>query len=425
MLQTRLFVGAACLGAMKRCAQLARRYSPYSGRIKGRLTPNPVMLSRFGSLAARVTTLEAFILRVARAMEAGQTVPAEAFALCKVAGPELLLRAVDDLMQLGAHRGADEMQRLSVMYSEASFLRTLDGPPESVTELVGSLLLDSDAKSLKSLVSSVCGAPEVLPFFERIANTLRQRLQRSGGGLTRRAQRWSHTRGGELTMWVVLVAAVEGCRRETALPELARAASWVRAQFEYTLSNVELSTPAELAALDAADVTEAFAAYAQTIGDLEDEATPEPADSPPPMGYWEPLSGIHTMSRAPRTAAIGHVPSREELLEFVAVWLSQRVRLPLSKIDPSRSFAEHGLDSMAAVELTKALSDQLGRSLDETLLWNCATIDDVLQIIDAETLAEQHRASRPPRSWSETVPKPGTEFDVEIEDLGSKVEGNS
>jgi acyl-CoA synthetase (AMP-forming)/AMP-acid ligase II/alkylation response protein AidB-like acyl-CoA dehydrogenase/acyl carrier protein len=425
MLQTRLFVGAACLGAMKRCAQLARRYSPYSGRIKGKLTPNPVMLSRFGSLAARVTTLEAFILRVARAMEAGQTVPAEAFALCKVAGPELLLRAVDDLMQLGAQRGADEMQRLSVMFSEASFLRTLDGPPESVTELVGSLLIDSDAKALKGLVSSICGAPDVLPFFERITNTLRQRLSRSGGGLTRRAQRWSHTRAGELTMWVVLVAAVEGCRRETPAPELARAASWVQSQFEYALSNVELSTPAELAALEAADVTEAFAAYAQTIGDLEDEAAYEAADTPPPMGYWEPLSGIHPMSRPTKAAAIGHVISREELLEFVASWLSQRVRLPMSKIDTSRSFAEHGLDSMAAVELTKALSDQLGRHLDETLLWNCATIDDVIQIIEAESLAQQQLTSRMPRASSDVVPKPGVEFEISLDDAGSKVEGHS
>jgi acyl-CoA synthetase (AMP-forming)/AMP-acid ligase II/alkylation response protein AidB-like acyl-CoA dehydrogenase/acyl carrier protein len=420
MLQTRLAVGATCLGAMKRCAQLARRYSPYSGRIKGKLTPNPVTLSRFGSLAARVTTLEALIQRIARAMDAGQTVPAEAFALCKVAGPELLLRAVDDLMQLGAQRGADEMQRLSVMYSEASFLRTLDGPPESVTELVGSLLIDSDAKSLKTLVSSICGAPEMLPALDRIVTTLRQRLQKTGGSVSRRAQRWSHTRAGELVTWVVLVAAVEGCRRDTPVAELARAASWAQSQFEYALSNVELGTPIELAALDAADVTEAFAAYAQTIGDLEDEQANDGADAPPPMGYWEPLSGIHPVSRAPRSGRSGTGRSRAELTEFVVTWLSQRVRLPVSKIDPSRSFAEHGLDSMAAVELTKTLSDALGRPLDETLLWNCATIDDVIQIIDAENAtAELERNGRPQRAGSDVVPKPGLEFDVELEAMDS------
>jgi acyl carrier protein len=390
LLQTRLAVGATCLGAMKRCAQLARRYSPYSGRIKGKLTPNPVMLSRFGALAARVTTLEAFVQRIARAMDAGQAVPAEAFALCKVAGPELLLRAVDDLMQLGAQRGADEMQRLSVMYSEASFLRTLDGPPESVTELVGSLLMESDSKSLKSFISVICGSPETLPALERIVTTLRQRLSKSGGGLTRRAQRWSHTRAGELVMWVALVASVEGCRSEDPAPELARASTWAHAQFEYALSNVELSTPTELAALDAADVAEAFAAYARTIGDLVEEESSKDTAAPPPMGYWEPLSGIHPASRPARVNQAGQAPTRAALREFVVTWLAQRVRLPMSKIDPSRSFADHGIDSMAAVELTQELSDLLGWRVDETLLWNCATIDDVISIVDIENAAAEH-----------------------------------
>ena len=85
----------------------------------------------------------------------------------------------------------------------------------------------------------------------------------------------------------------------------------------------------------------------------------------------------------------GKAPSRDELLEFVVTWLAQRVRLPMSKIDPSRSFADHGIDSMAAVELTQELSDLLGWRVDETLLWNCATIDDVISIIDIESAAAE------------------------------------
>jgi len=379
MLQTRLAVGAACLGTMKRCAQLARRYSPYSARIQGKLTPNPVTLSRFGSLAARVTTLEAFVHRIARAMDAREVVPAEAFAICKIAGPELLLRAADDLMQLGAQRGADEMQRLSTLYGQAGFLRTLDGPPEPVSEMVGGLVMDGDGKALRELIAGTCGAPEVLPMLDRVVSSLSQRLAKSPAALTRRAQRWSHTRAGELITWIVLVAAVEGSQREEPNPELSRAATWARAQFEYALSTVELSTPSELVALDAKDVADAFAAYARTIGDLEDDHSPEPPDAPPPMGYWEPMSGIHSVTRTSREAAPAALHlSRAELADFIIAWLSRRVRLPASKIDRARSFADHGLDSMAAVELAKALSDRLGQPLDETLLWNFATIDDLL-----------------------------------------------
>ncbi|HTV17988.1 MAG TPA: AMP-binding protein, partial [Polyangiaceae bacterium] len=236
MLQTRLAVAAACLGAMKRCAQLARRYSPYSTRIQGKLTPNPVTLSRFGSLAARVTTLETFVHRIARAMDSQTVVPAEAFAICKIAGPELLLRAADDLMQLGAQRGADEMQRLSTLYGQAGFLRTLDGPPEPVSELIGGLVMEGDAKTLRELIAGTLGAPDVVPLLDRVVGSLRQRLAKSPAALTRRAQRWSHTRAGELAAWIVLVAAVEGARREAPSPELGRAANWARAQFEFALS---------------------------------------------------------------------------------------------------------------------------------------------------------------------------------------------
>jgi hypothetical protein len=40
---------------------------------------------------------------------------------------------------------------------------------------------------------------------------------------------------------------------------------------------------------------------------------------------------------------------------------------------------------MAAVELAKALSDKLGIALDETLLWNFATINDLLDHLQAES----------------------------------------
>jgi acyl-CoA synthetase (AMP-forming)/AMP-acid ligase II/alkylation response protein AidB-like acyl-CoA dehydrogenase/acyl carrier protein len=389
MLQTRLAVAAACLGAMKRCAQLARRYSPYSTRIQGKLTPNPVTLSRFGSLAARVTTLEALVYRIARAMDMQAAVPAEAFAICKIAGPELLLRAADDLMQLGAQRGADEMQRLSTLYGQAGFLRTLDGPPEPVSELVGGLVMEGEGKALHELIAVTCGAPDVVPMLDRVASSLRQRLSKSPVALTRRAQRWSHTRAGELTTWIVLIAAVEGTRREAPSQELARAANWARAQFEFALSTVELSTPSELVALDASDVADAFAAYARTIGDLDDDHSAEPADAPPPMGYWEPMSGIHSVPRSsPRDGvAAASAFSRAELSDFIIGWLSRRVRIPVSKIDRARSFADHGFDSMAAVELAQALSDKLSMQFDETLLWNFATIDDVLDYLEAVSVS--------------------------------------
>jgi acyl carrier protein len=363
-----------------------------------------------------VTTLEALVHRIARAMDEQAVVPAEAFAICKIAGPELLLRAADDLMQLAAQGGADEMQRLSTLFGQAGFLRTLDGPPEPVSEVVGGLVMEGDGKALRELISETCGAPEALPLLDRIANSLRVRLAKSPGALTRRAQRWSHTRAGELTTWVVLVAAVEGTRREAPSAELARAATWAQAQFEFALSTVELSTPSELAALDATEVADTFAAYSRTIGDLEDETFEEALDAPPPMGYWEPLSGIH-VSRSPREQTSAPASfSRAELGDFIVGWLSHRVRLPASRIDRARSFADHGLDSMAAVELAKALSDKLGRSFDETLLWNFATIDELLAYLDEEerNTGSAQLGQQPVASHAPTKVEPSNDLDAEL-----------
>jgi acyl-CoA synthetase (AMP-forming)/AMP-acid ligase II/alkylation response protein AidB-like acyl-CoA dehydrogenase/acyl carrier protein len=423
MLQTRLAIGAACLGTMKRCAQLARRYSPYSNQIRGRLTPNPVTLSRFGSLAARVTTLEAFVHKIARAIDAREAVPAEAFAICKLAGPDMLLRAADDLMQLGTQRGSDEMQRLSTLFGQAGFLRTLDGPPEPVAELVGGQVMEGDGKAIRELIAGTCGAPDALPLLDRIVSSLHQRLAKSQGELTRRAQRWSYTRAGELTTWAVLVAAVEGTRREAPSPELSRAVNWAQAQFEFALSTVELSTPSDLTALDAADMADAFAAYSRTIGDLEDDYRKEPADAPPPMGYWEPLSGLHPVSRPGRAPSVA-LRDRAELTEFVIAWLSHRVRLPASKIDPARSFADHGLDSMASVELAKALSDQLAQPLDETLLWNFGTINELIDYLVTE--GKTHEAQSAPgggaAATSEPGDKPNLDLDADLADEMARLE---
>jgi len=88
----------------------------------------------------------------------------------------------------------------------------------------------------------------------------------------------------------------------------------------------------------------------------------------------------------------------------------------MSKIDPSRSFADHGIDSMAAVELTQELSDLLGWRVDETLLWNCATIDDVISIIDIESAAAEHEPGA--RSPSAGGSRQGVELADALERAG-------
>jgi thioester reductase-like protein len=385
MLHARLAIATTCIGGMKRCAQFINRRGPYYGIIEGKRTPNPVTLSRLGSVTARITALECLVHRVARAIDAGRKVPPEAFAACRVLGPELLLRSVDDLMQLGITGTQAESHRLACLYRDAGLLRNFDGPPEAVAELTGGFVMEGDG-SLRRLLEEVFDAPDVGRWIDVVVATVRQRMATLKGALARRPQRWGHTRAGELSTWLALLAAVDGSRRDSPSAELDHAYAWAHAQFEYALSAVRFGTPSEMAAVDASDIAATFAAYSRAIGEL-DEGPPATGNAPGAAASWAglvagaPLKRDEAKAEAP--VVFGESPtvtlSKRELKEWIAKWLADRLRLPVAAVNGSRSFSDHGLDSVGAIELAMELSHKLGCQLDEALLWNFSTIDAMIE----------------------------------------------
>lgn len=391
MLQTRLVIAAACIGGMKRCAQAVGRFDTHS-----QLTPNPVTLSRLGSITAGISALECLVNRIARALDAGYAVPDEAFAACKILGPELLLRCIDDSLGLSLNGGFAESNRLSRLHRDANLLRRFGGLPEAVAELTGAGVMESDA-SLRRLVEEVLHAPEVARSIEPALAAVRQRMSHLEGALARRAQRWAQTRAGELTAWLVLLAAVDGSRTAERSAELERSYAWAQAQFQQALSAIRSGTPSETATLDTSDVLATFAAYADTIGELR--LTPHPARrglEARSDGLPEPAADAPLTDSAAAEARSRQATARK-LQDWVVSWLARHLQLSASQIEPSRSFADHGLDSVAAVELAKALSDELGRDLDETLLFSFSTIDALVGHLTAESpSAVIPPASKPP-----------------------------
>lgn len=359
LMHARLASAATCIGGMKRCAQLVGRDGPYHGSLNGNLTPNPVLLSRLGSVTASITALECLVRRIARALDGGYAVPAEAFAACKILASELLVRCVNDLMRLNVDGRPTETIRLSRLYRDAGLLRDLDGPPEALAELTGAVVMEDDS-SLRRLVEDVLHAPTAPTHIQAALAAVRQRMGTLTGALARRSQRWGHTRAGELCAWVVLLAAVEGSTRASPTRDVERAFAWVHAQFQHALSAVRWGTPSETATLDTSDVAAAFAAYSHTIGDLEQSASADEAPRP-------------------------HEPPSSDLRAWTISWLARRLQIPAARVETGRSFSDHGLDSVAAVEFTKALSDKLGRSLDDTLLWHFASLDALVESLSSTT----------------------------------------
>ncbi|MBH8553201.1 long-chain-fatty-acid--CoA ligase [Nostocaceae cyanobacterium CENA357] len=67
-----------------------------------------------------------------------------------------------------------------------------------------------------------------------------------------------------------------------------------------------------------------------------------------------------------------------ELIEnWIMDWLVRKLTVEAKSIDPSKSFADYGLDSVRAVKLAQELSEWLGYSLEATIVWNFSTIESL------------------------------------------------
>lgn len=421
MAHAHLAVAAACLGGMKRCAQLVFHYATQRQTATGRLVAHPVTLAKLGRVTAGVTALECLVQQLALTLDSGPSVPPEAFTVCKVVAPEMLWQVVDDLVQLLGRRGYVETPHIRDLVRDAQALRSAEGPSEVMSALLGARLLNGGREGIRRFVSDVLKAPEVEPLLERAVNALRARGSAPSKAAT--VSYWEKARAGELATWIALLAAVEGRRRQASTGELERAATWTRANFERTLAALDSDQPTTGEDGDDA-ITASVSAYAHSVGQIdpllmwgEQPVHPSvaPDSVPPSSERLAPLSST-TQESAPASAAAPAGPSSQrDLRAWVVSWLSARLRVAANQVDPRRSFADHGLDSLAAVEFAKALSDHLGRPLDETLLWNFATIDALVEYLEGAVSAPEARPSSGPVTGPARPSASGDETDLEAE----------
>jgi len=379
------------------------------------------------------------VQQVARALDAGRSVPSEAFSVCNVAAPEMLWQAVDDLIQLLGRRGYDETSQTRNLARDARALRGCEGPTEIMTGRLGARLLGSGGDSVRKLVVEILGAPAAAPLIDQAVSAVRARLNKSSVGSPADAIYWSNARAGEMTTWIVLLAAVEGSRQQAPSPDLDRAAAWARSNFESALSLMASDLPLPTTGQDA--VTEAVAAYSRSIGEanpllLWDEHALQPSVPPPPRNASQPPPAAGSMqgselersvtAEMAQRLGLNATPASwrvgRELRGWIVSWLAQRLRVAESQIDPRRSFADHGLDSLAAVELAKALSDRLGLLMEETLLWDFATIDALVDHLDGAAPASEAPRSAGQRSAPPSRPSSSEGGESNLEDEIARLE---
>jgi alkylation response protein AidB-like acyl-CoA dehydrogenase/acyl carrier protein len=375
---TRLAIGALCIGAIRRCAQLALHYAERRQISTGSLLANPTTLAKLGRMTAATYALDRLIYRLASAADVRDEVPVEGLAACKVAAPEFLGMATDDLMQLVGGRGYMEDTPIPQLVRDARVLRIFERPTENMEAFLGARLM-GNSSSLARLLRETLAAPELLPRLDELASAVQAASEQLKEPLAKGSVHWGQARAGRLATWLILQAAIEGDAETRDSSESQRAAAWVRAHLDQQLRFLTHGTPEDASYLAEPTLREIIVRFESRIGNGAQALQPMSSALDALLERGEtslPLSlPPADATRSSPTPKASSALQPAELKRWIVTWLARHSRLPESEIDTARSFADLGLDSLMTLELTRDLSRLLGVELEETLLWDAPTID--------------------------------------------------
>ncbi len=423
MMYGRLAIAASSIGGMKRCAQLMLRYATGRTISTGRLLDNPTTLTRVSNLTAAITATETLISQVARFLDEGIVVPVDAYVVCKIAGPEFLWQAADQLVQLLGGRGYIETNIAPQILRDARILRIFEGPTETLTMFLGSRVINSSAE-LEQFLAERLGAKSIAQRLKAAAVEISDACgNRATFSDNITAIRWSYHLTGEVALYAVLWAGVEAQIKQNPSPQLHRALEWTRLNFEQTLAKALTGTPAESVVMTPNQTTDLVSSYIETIGDLEQTLAGEDYEldsllkrgtvtgETPVLRITNNTSAVQSSTKSAITnnpsAATSAVQSStksatpsvtsvipsaapsaattQSIKNWMVEWLVKELKLPVKSIDTSKSFADYGLDSVTAVELSDALQDWLGINLSPTLAYDYPTIESMAQYLSGES----------------------------------------
>ena len=402
MMYGRLAIGASSIGGMKRCAQLMLRYATGRTISTGRLLDNPITLTRVSNLTAAITATETLIYQVARFLDGGSVVPVDAYVVCKIAGPEFLWQAADQLVQLLGGRGYIETNIAPQILRDARILRIFEGPTETLIMFLGSRVLNSSAE-LEQFLGDSLGAKSIAERLKVAAGEIsdawvgqsqRTRGDRATFSDNTTAIRWSYSLTGEVALYAVLWAGVQAEINRNPSPQLHRALEWTKLNFEQTLAKALKGTPAESVVMTPNQTTDLISSYVETIGDIEQTLAGEDYELDNLLKRGKATSDTPELritnnpsaTQSPTPSTITNNPSAakattQSIQNWMVDWLVKELKLPAKSIDTSKSFADYGLDSVTAVELSDALQDWLGITLSPTLAYDYPTIESMAQYL--------------------------------------------
>lgn len=391
MLFSRLGIGGICIGAMKRCAQLMARYASRREIATGPLAANPVTIARLQGLASNIFAVESLVYAIAARVDAGQAVPAEAYLACKTTATESLGSAADQLVQMLGGRGYIESNGAPQILRDARVLRILEGPTETLYAHLGASS-SQPGGAVDLFLSEALGRPALAA--ELAALIVRLRGTDNGTRLfaTQAALgQWLDYRIGELVARACLLAAAE--RRQLDGSADAQAASdavaWARRRFSALGQELVAELAANRRHSDSADLLARIAAYADAIGDVQQQLPGE--DVQPDALLRRETDGLGGARRpiafpaaAQQVAVDASDATRAAVRASVAAWLKGESRHGDVSFEDDTPFATLGMDSLATASIAVDLEQRLGMAILPELLFDYQTVVQLAGFIDGQ-----------------------------------------
>jgi alkylation response protein AidB-like acyl-CoA dehydrogenase len=272
---SRFAIAATCVGAMKRCAQLALRFAGRRSIATGRLLEHPVALASLGETLARAVACERMLARVAARLDAGEGVSADVFAACKVAGSEFLWESADRLVQTLGSRGYDEANLAPQLLRDARVTRIFEGTSEALLAFLGSQAL-VPGSDLHGWLQGELAAADLSDALAGVAQALRRRELAGGGGLPRP---WQQALAGRAAVWALVAAELRGAPPGPLPAEALR--EWGRLRFERACADAERGAPEEALLRPPSELEKAVALLGASVGDSEQSLPGEKLDLDP------------------------------------------------------------------------------------------------------------------------------------------------
>lgn len=410
MMYGRLIIGAFGLGGMKRCAQLMLRYASRRSISTGRLLDNPVTLARLGELNAQIAGLERLVARMTSLLDRGQVLPVEPYIVCKIAGAEFFWQATDSLIQLLGGRGYLENNIAPQLLRDARVCRIFEGPTETLNMYLGSRTLNQN-EELHQFLSQGLNAPDLANRLQAVAAQIQERHLGSQAPFSDRttSMRWAAALAGEISTYAIILAVLNEAFSYSGSERLSRAREWAKLNFDQRCQAALSGSPVEAILADGEVASSIIANYTQTIGDLEQTLAGEDqeldeflriernennklrteiafsnADTDEGTKELSNLISANSESQSESIAPIENdsLYTVESIQNWIINLLQQEWKIPAK--DPSKSFADYGLDSVMAVNLAQELEDWLDYPLEATIVWNFPTISSLANHLVSE-----------------------------------------